>query len=299
MPVGVGLVPHSVKPHASDLPVVGQQLAQLSVHEIQVRVPVACFWPARLAARAPARKIVRRMPIKLRVVKKQLDALLVTFRRKHADHVFAVGSPRHHVPIRQARIKHRESIMMLRSDGDVFHSRGLRQRHPRRRVKLDGIEKSGEFRVVPSVYGTRLHHPFPVAQLAVHSPVNEHPEFCILKPAARFQVGGSRSVVLLCIRFRSPCKGGGTEKPRKSHGSHANRNFHFNLPWKTFACPALNTWILANTSIKSSDITVEPRASRRHSLGNVPFMGASSPYQGATYPAAPSSRICGMIPLRP
>src|SRR6266436_5284324 len=51
--------------------------------------------------------------------------------------------------------------------------------------------------------------------------------------------------------------------------------------------------------MKSSDIALETRASRRHSLGNVRFMGAPSLPQWAAYPTAPSSRIWSMIPLRP
>ena len=51
--------------------------------------------------------------------------------------------------------------------------------------------------------------------------------------------------------------------------------------------------------MKSSDIALETRASRRHSLGNVRFMGAPSLPQWAAYPTAPSSRIWGMISLRP
>src|ERR1700730_2304075 len=152
--------------------------------------------------------------------------------------------------------------MMFRSDGDVFHSRGLRQRNPRRRVKLDGIEESGEFRVVPSIYGTRLHYPFPVPQPAVHSPVNEHSEFCILNPIAGFQIGGRRSAVLLRIRFWNSRKAGGTQKDRQKQGARANRNFHFNLPGKPAVVPQRNTWILSNASMKSSAITGEPHSSR-------------------------------------
>jgi hypothetical protein len=145
----------------------------------------------------PARKVIRRMPIQLRVVKEQLDALLVAFRGKHPDHVFAVRRPRHNVPIRQARIEHRKSVMMLRSDGDVFHASGLRQCHPRRRIKLYRIEKRRHFRVIRSMDRPRLHDPFPIAQHAVHPPVNEHPKPGILEPCARLQVRRCGRVFLL------------------------------------------------------------------------------------------------------
>jgi len=80
------------------------------------------------------------------VVQEQLDALLVTFRGEHPDHVFAIRRPSHNVPIRQARIEHRESVMMLRRDGDVFHASGLRQRHPRRGSNFIGLKNAAPSR---------------------------------------------------------------------------------------------------------------------------------------------------------
>ena len=40
LPIRVRLVPHSVEPDAANLPIARQQLAQLPVHEIQVRFPI-------------------------------------------------------------------------------------------------------------------------------------------------------------------------------------------------------------------------------------------------------------------
>ena len=139
-------------------------------------------------SRAPARNIVRRVPIQLGVVQEQLDALLVTFRCEHPDNVSAVRCPCHNVPVRQFRIEHRESVVMLRSDGDVLHTRGFCQRHPRRRLKLDRIEEPRQLCVICSIDGPRLHNPFAVAKHAVHSPMNEHPELCVLEPGARLQI---------------------------------------------------------------------------------------------------------------
>jgi hypothetical protein len=189
MPVGLRLVPHPVKPHATDLAVVRQELAKLSVHEIQVRFPVAGFGPSGMAPGAPARKIVRRMPIQLRVVEKQFDALFAAFRREQANDVFPIGRARHHVPIRQARTKHRKSIVMFRRNGDVLHACGLRQCNPCRRIKFDGIEEAGQLRIFRSADGPCLHHPFTVSQHAVHAPMNEHAELRVLEPLARLQVG--------------------------------------------------------------------------------------------------------------
>ena len=207
MPIRVRLVPHSVEPDAADLSVIRQQLTQLPVHEIQVGVPVPGIRAARTMPGAPAGKIIGRMPIQLGVVQEQLNALLMAFRRQHPDHVFAVGRARHDIPVRQFRIEHCKSVVVLGSDGDVLHACGLRQRNPRRRVKLDGIEKRRQLRVIGSVDGPRLHDPFAVTQNAVHAPVNEHSELGILEPGARLYVRRSGHVVLLRRCTRSSCSG--------------------------------------------------------------------------------------------
>src|SRR5207248_5545286 len=109
MPIRVGLVPHAVKPHAAEFSVIRQQLAQLPVHEVQISIPVSRIRPPRAMARPAAWKIIFRMPIELRVIHKQLDSLLMTFRRQHADDVFPVRRARRDVPVRQLGIEHRES----------------------------------------------------------------------------------------------------------------------------------------------------------------------------------------------
>src|ERR1700756_3488993 len=100
MPVRVWLVPHSVEPDAPDLSIIRKQLAQLSIHEIQIRIPIPGFGTAGTMPCAPARKIIWRMPIQLGVIQEELDALLMALPRKHSDDVLAVRRPRHHIPIR-------------------------------------------------------------------------------------------------------------------------------------------------------------------------------------------------------
>src|SRR5439155_26763973 len=81
MPIRVRLVPHSVEPDAADFSVIRQQLTQLPVHEFQVGVPISRILAPRTMPGAPAREIIRRMPIQLGVVQEQFDALFMAFGR--------------------------------------------------------------------------------------------------------------------------------------------------------------------------------------------------------------------------
>ena len=99
LPLGVGLVPPAVEPDATDVAVAAEQLAQLSVHVLDVSRPGPFARPAGIEARAAAGKVIRMMPIELRVVEKQLDALLPAFVGKRLEDVFLVGRARDDVVV--------------------------------------------------------------------------------------------------------------------------------------------------------------------------------------------------------
>ena len=73
------MVPHSVKPYCSYLAVVGQYLGELCVHEVEVRVPVGGAFGLGQGLACIAERIVRAIPVHVRVVNVQLYALSVTF----------------------------------------------------------------------------------------------------------------------------------------------------------------------------------------------------------------------------
>src|SRR2546429_451421 len=56
--------------------------------------------------------------------------------------------------------------------------------------------------LVGAVDGPGFHYPFPVAQHAVHPPVNEQPELRVLEPSARLEVFLRRRISLLRARRR-------------------------------------------------------------------------------------------------
>src|SRR5438093_697445 len=87
LPVRGGLVPHAVEPNAAERTVVAEQFGELGSHEILITIPVAGLRPSRRTARASAREIVRMMPVELRVIEKQLDALALAFRREFPERI--------------------------------------------------------------------------------------------------------------------------------------------------------------------------------------------------------------------
>jgi hypothetical protein len=194
-PVRVRLVPPPVEPDATDLAVVREQLAELAVHVVEVAVPVALGRPPAVRARAPARVVVGVMPVELRVVEEELDALPVALVGQHLEDVLLVGRAVHDVVVGDLGVEHREAVVMLAGDGDVLHARGLGHGHPFRGVELRGVEQAGQLLVIGHADAALMHHPLAVGERAVHAPVHEEAELGVLEGAPRLHVGG-RGLVL-------------------------------------------------------------------------------------------------------
>ena len=142
MPIGVGFVPHAVEPDAGDGAVVCEKFAQLAVHiVVDVRVKVSIVGAAVIPSGATAGVIIGVVPIKLRIIEKEFDALLVCFVGELLERILAVRRALDDVPIRNFRVEHGEAIVMARSDGDVFHAGGFGEGDPGFRIKFFGIEK--------------------------------------------------------------------------------------------------------------------------------------------------------------
>src|SRR4029078_8409446 len=75
LPRRLGAVPPAVEPDAADLPVIRQQLSQLTVHVVDIAGPLACLRPLRIAAGAPTRKVIAVMPVELRAIEGQIESL--------------------------------------------------------------------------------------------------------------------------------------------------------------------------------------------------------------------------------
>ena len=180
----------------ADLAVTGQQLAKLVVHVVQIFVPIALFRTAAGYARAAARIVIRIVPIQLRVIKEQLHALPMAFVRQHLEHVLVIRRAVYDVPIALLGAPHREPVVMLAGDGDIFHPGVFRHRNPFGRVELGGIELRRQFFIIRHGDLFVVHHPFAAAENAVDAPMDKESELVVLEPLARFQILRSGLVVL-------------------------------------------------------------------------------------------------------
>ncbi len=104
--------------------------------------------------------------------------------------------------------------MVPRRDRDVPDSGGLGGRDPRARVEFHGVEGGGQPFVRVDRNRTVLHHPFALAELAVHAPVDEHPELGIAEPLAGGDaLGGNR---------RRALAEGGVSRQVSDHQAHGD-----------------------------------------------------------------------------
>ena len=197
-----GLVPHPVEPDAADRAVVRQQLGELRVHEVEISRPVARLRaPGRMAG-ATKRRVVGVVPVELRVIEEQLDALPRTLGGERLQRIAGVGRPVDDVvPGRLCR-EHREAVVMARRDRDVLRTGGLRDGDPFARVELHRVERRRQPFVRVDGHVRVLHHPLAFAELAVDAPVDEHPELRVAKPFARGGTFGRNGVWRLTRRAR-------------------------------------------------------------------------------------------------
>ena len=142
-----------------------------------------------------ARIVIRIVPVELRIIEEELDALAMALLRQHLQRILLVRRALHDIPVGDFRIEHREAVVMARRDRDVFHPGSLGQRDPGLRVKFLGIEKQRQAIVFIHLQLAIVEDPFAIAEHAVHAPVNEHAEFHVLKFAAGLKVFRRRLVV--------------------------------------------------------------------------------------------------------
>src|SRR5215813_8187781 len=100
VPFGVGLVPHAVEPDAAEGAVVGKKFGKLAVHVgVEVGVPVTVIGASVGPVGGASRIIVGIVPIELRIIEEQLDALAVAFVGEHLQRVFLVGCAGDDIPV--------------------------------------------------------------------------------------------------------------------------------------------------------------------------------------------------------
>jgi hypothetical protein len=136
------------------------------------------------------------VPVELRIVEEELDALLPALVGERLQDVLPVRCALDDVPVAHLRVVHGEAVVVLAGDRDVAHARGLGRRHPRRRVELHGIEHGRQVALVLG-HGDALvlHHPLAVPAHRIGTPMDEEAEARLLEPGARCQVFRRRCVL--------------------------------------------------------------------------------------------------------
>jgi hypothetical protein len=164
---------------------------------------------------AAAREVVGVVPIELRIVEEELDALAVGFVGEHLEGIFLVRGALDDVPVGKLGVEHGETVVVAGSDGDVLHAGGFGQSDPGFGVELFGVEEVGQTFVVVEPELAVVENPFTVAEDAVDAPVDEQAELVVLEFLAGFEVFRGGLVGVL----------GGGGKSEESGDCENERNF--------------------------------------------------------------------------
>ena len=184
-PICGGLIPPAIKPDAANLPIVCAQLFHLADVVLFVSVPVARVGPARFATGTAERIVICAVPIQLRVVEKEFDALFVALSSQLLHDIALKGRRLYDVVICEFAVEHTEAIVMLAGDGNVFDPRIFRHLNPRMGIKFCGIELRRQLFVLADGDAFVVHNPFAMANQRIDSPVNKHAKARIAEPLYR------------------------------------------------------------------------------------------------------------------
>src|SRR3954468_2075734 len=100
VPVGCGLVPHTIEPYAADGTVVGEEFGELAVHVgVEVGVEVAMVGTAIGPVSRAAGIVVRVVPVELGIIEEELDALAMAFVGQQLQWVFLIRRPGDNIPV--------------------------------------------------------------------------------------------------------------------------------------------------------------------------------------------------------
>ena len=194
--VGI-VVPPSVEPDGSDRAVVGEELGELRVHKAVIALPVGLMGGAARPESGATQGIVGAIPVQMRVVEMQPDAVVGAGLGELADDVAPEGCGFYYVIRTGCRIEQRESVVMTGGDGDVSGSCGLDGCHPLVGIEVGGVEGLRELGVFVAVDVAIGHDPFAGSYHGVEPPMEKDAEFGVLKFGACGQVVGSGHIACL------------------------------------------------------------------------------------------------------
>ena len=182
------LIPPSIKPDTSHLTVVGKKLSKLVVHKLIVALPVTLWVRASGTSTCSSPNSILTIPVDMRVIKMQSDALLVALIRQFLHDVTTERSSIYYIIIRILGLEHRESLVVASGKADVLGTRSLDGSHPFGSIKLRRIETASQLGILLVVQVLIGHCPFAGSEHAVQSPMQEDTELIILELLAGFQI---------------------------------------------------------------------------------------------------------------
>ena len=114
------LIPPSVKPDTSHLTVVGKKLSKLVVHKLIVALPVTLRIRTASTSTCSSPYSILTIPVDMRVIKVQSDALLVALIRQFLYDVATERSSIYNIIIRILGLEHRESLVVASGEADIL-----------------------------------------------------------------------------------------------------------------------------------------------------------------------------------
>ncbi|EJX02685.1 hypothetical protein EVA_09209 [gut metagenome] len=185
LPVERGLVlimiPPSVEPNAIDTTIVGEQLAELVVHEGVVATPVLLVrGTTEFLARA-AERIVETMPVEVAVVEVEAQAAIVAGIGQLLQNVALEGSAIDDIVRVLGGVPHGETVVVARSEGDILRTRLTERAHPLVGIEARRIKTVGQMGILLVVDTLVVHHPLAVAEHGVDTPVDENTKLEVLE----------------------------------------------------------------------------------------------------------------------
>ena len=169
------MVPVAVEPDAAHLAVTGQQLGQLALHEVKIRIRVGGLWPSGLLSGTSAR-CIGAAPVYQRVVEMQRHVLTLALGGQLGYDVALERGGIHDVVISAFAVEHREAVVVTGSDADVPGSGGFDGTHPFGCVEIGGIEAPGHLAVLLVGQSVVVQGPLALAVHGVNTPVDENSE---------------------------------------------------------------------------------------------------------------------------
>src|SRR4051794_40679012 len=118
--------------------------------------------------------------------------------RENFERIFFIRSALHDGAVRDLGIEYSDSVMMSQGNSDVLHPSGSGDRDASVAIQLSRIEEHGQAIVFVYFELAIVEDPFPDAEYAVNTPMDEHAKFYVLKFAAGLKISGRRLVRGLC-----------------------------------------------------------------------------------------------------